>query len=385
MTTLQKFIHTLSDHLQKNNALQKIINKFRTDYSLIACIGVEIEFYLSKNIDPLEFQTLLGIAVKKEKGANQFEVDLPPSTNIIEYIEKISSTKSKIQIIAEKLRGNVNFSAKPFASDYGNSMHFHVNFIDSSALMNNRLLAEFAAVEEFIGDTERKTAAYSSVREDLSTGSTYKLPTEVELCKKSNVANPNIIYSFVPTEKMSFPRRRESSVGCHSHESGNLDPCLRRDDTDVLDLMGQSICHYMLDTFLIFMPNEDDYLRLDKNFMAPTNVSFGNNNRTVALRTPDLSPKRLEHRIANPLTDPYLAIFTILNSIFLGLKFPDKINNINKIYGNAFDQQYNLVSFPKSLTEALELFNLEFFIYLNDNRQRELATLESLLEIMKKL
>ncbi|WP_375332664.1 MULTISPECIES: glutamine synthetase [unclassified Candidatus Tisiphia] len=292
MTTLQQFIHTLSDHLQKNNALQKIIKKFQTDYSLIACIGVEIEFYLSKNIDPLEFQTLLGIAVKKEKGANQFEVDLPPSTNIIEYIEKISSTKSKIQIIAEKLRGNVNFSAKPFASDYGSSMHFHVNFI-----------------------------------------------------------SPN-----------------------------NLENCILN-----IDLIGQSICHYMLDTFLIFMPNEDDYLRLDKNFMAPTNVSFGNNNRTVALRIPDLSPKRLEHRIANPLTDPYLAIFTILNSIFLGLKFPDKINNINKIYGNAFDQQYNLVSFPKSLTEALKLFNLEFFIYLNDNRQRELATLESLLEIMKKL
>ena len=53
-------------------------------------------------------------------------------------------------------------------------------------LINNRLLTEFAAVEEFIGDTERKTAAYFSVREDLSTGSTYKLPTEVELCKKSN-------------------------------------------------------------------------------------------------------------------------------------------------------------------------------------------------------
>ncbi|WP_342279096.1 glutamine synthetase [Candidatus Tisiphia endosymbiont of Myopa tessellatipennis] len=292
MTTLQQFIHTLSDHLQKNNALQKIIKKFQTDYSLIACIGVEIEFYLSKNIDPLEFQTLLGIAVKKEKGANQFEVDLPPSTNIIEYIEKISSTKSKIQIIAEKLRGNVNFSAKPFASDYGSSMHFHVNFIS---------------------------------------------PNDLE----KSILN--------------------------------------------IDLIGQSICHYMLDTFLIFMPNEDDYLRLDKNFMAPTNVSFGNNNRTVALRIPDLFPKRLEHRIANPLTDPYLAIFTILNSIFLGLKFPDKINNINKIYGNAFDQQYNLVSFPKSLTEALKLFNLEFFIYLNDNRQRELATLESLLEIMKKL
>ncbi|WP_417905389.1 hypothetical protein [Candidatus Tisiphia endosymbiont of Micropterix aruncella] len=202
MTTPQNFVYKLSDHLQK------IINKFQTDYSLIPCIGVEIEFYLSKNVNPLELQTLLGIVVKKEKGNNQFEIDLPPSTNnIIEYIGKISSTKSKIQIITKKLRGKVNFSAKPFPNDYGSSMHFHVNFIDSSALMNS-------------------------------------------------VANPNIIYSFVPTEKMSFPCRRESSVGCHSRESKNLDTCLRRDGTDMLDLMGQSICHYMLDSFLIFMPNE---------------------------------------------------------------------------------------------------------------------------------
>ncbi|MFP3018718.1 MAG: palindromic element RPE1 domain-containing protein [Candidatus Tisiphia sp.] len=54
-------------------------------------------------------------------------------------------------------------------------------------LINNRLLAEFAAAPKFIGDTARKTASSTaSVREDLSTGSTYKLPTEVELCKKSN-------------------------------------------------------------------------------------------------------------------------------------------------------------------------------------------------------
>ncbi|MDR0329199.1 MAG: palindromic element RPE1 domain-containing protein [Rickettsia sp.] len=33
--------------------------------------------------------------------------------------------------------------------------------------------------EEFEGDTEHKTAAYKDVREDLSTGSTYKLPEEI--------------------------------------------------------------------------------------------------------------------------------------------------------------------------------------------------------------
>ncbi|MCC8483813.1 MAG: palindromic element RPE1 domain-containing protein, partial [Rickettsia endosymbiont of Labidopullus appendiculatus] len=39
--------------------------------------------------------------------------------------------------------------------------------------------------EEFEGDAERRTAAYLSVREDSSTASTYKLPAEVEFCKRS--------------------------------------------------------------------------------------------------------------------------------------------------------------------------------------------------------
>ncbi len=332
MTTPQNFIYKLSDYLQKNNALQKIINKFQTDYSLIPCIGVEIEFYLSKNIDPLKLQTLLGILVKKEKGDNQFEIDLPPSTNIIEYIGKISSTKSKIQIIAKKLQGKVNFSAKPLPNGYGSSMHFHVNFIDSSR----------------------------SISEEAALVATKQSPPNVIARPRECSGNPHSLDCFVAAK--AAPRNDVETLLRSGFTAPRNDISLLRTNTDMLDLMGQSICHYMLDSFLIFMPNEDDYLRLDKNFMAPTNVSFGNNNRTVAVRIPDSSPRRVEHRIANPLTDPYLAIFTILNSILLGLEFPDKINNINKIYGNAFDQQYHLVPLPKSLAEALALFDLQFFL-----------------------
>ncbi|HJD56066.1 MAG TPA: palindromic element RPE1 domain-containing protein [Rickettsia endosymbiont of Pyrocoelia pectoralis] len=50
---------------------------------------------------------------------------------------------------------------------------------------DNRPFQKFAYKEEFEGDTERRTAAYKSVREDSSTGSTYKLPLEVEFSEKS--------------------------------------------------------------------------------------------------------------------------------------------------------------------------------------------------------
>ena len=49
-----------------------------------------------------------------------------------------------------------------------------------------RPLRKLAYREEFEGDMERRTAVYTSVREDSSTGSTYKLPLEVEFPKRSN-------------------------------------------------------------------------------------------------------------------------------------------------------------------------------------------------------
>ncbi|MCC8398408.1 MAG: palindromic element RPE1 domain-containing protein [Rickettsia endosymbiont of Labidopullus appendiculatus] len=57
--------------------------------------------------------------------------------------------------------------------------------IEATGEKDIRPLAKLAYAEKFVGDTERRTAAYSSVREDSSTGSTHKLPAEVEFCKRS--------------------------------------------------------------------------------------------------------------------------------------------------------------------------------------------------------
>jgi RPE1 domain-containing protein len=48
-----------------------------------------------------------------------------------------------------------------------------------------RVLAKLADVRGFVGDTERRTGAYSMLGEDPSTGSTHKSPTAVEFCKNS--------------------------------------------------------------------------------------------------------------------------------------------------------------------------------------------------------
>ncbi len=48
---------------------------------------------------------------------------------------------------------------------------------------DNRPISKLAYAEGFEGDAERRTIAYSNVREDSSTASTYKSPAEVEFLK----------------------------------------------------------------------------------------------------------------------------------------------------------------------------------------------------------
>ncbi|HHF7349836.1 TPA: palindromic element RPE1 domain-containing protein [Legionella feeleii] len=51
--------------------------------------------------------------------------------------------------------------------------------------MQSRLLAKLAAVRAARGETARRTAVYTPVHEDSSTGSTKRCPNAVEFQKKS--------------------------------------------------------------------------------------------------------------------------------------------------------------------------------------------------------
>ena len=124
------------------------------------------------------------------------------------------------------------------------------------------------------------------------------------------------------------------------------------------------ICKNMLETFWIFCKAKEELERFDHKFMAPVNVSFSQNNRTSAIRIPTSPPKRIEHRLSNPMTCPHLALFVILKCIYISI-VSDKIEacsiNTYKVFGNAFDKQYNLPSFPSSVSKALDMFNPRFF------------------------
>ncbi len=77
----------------------------------------------------------------------------------------------------------------------------------------------------------------------------------------------------------------------------------------------------MAEAMLLFAPNANSFRRLRPRSYAPTAPTWGNNNRTVALRVPLGPPPacRIEHRTAGADASPYLALAAVLAGIHHGL------------------------------------------------------------------
>lgn len=105
-----------------------------------------------------------------------------------------------------------------------------------------------------------------------------------------------------------------------------------------------------------FCPHKEDYQRFEAITMdTPRTVSWGGNNRTVALRLPTTTGagqhRRIEHRLPSPTCNPYEALSALLLGIKHGLEHRI-LPTLPKIYGNANDEQYHLSLLPLSLTAA---------------------------------
>lgn len=157
------------------------------------------------------------------------------------------------------------------------------------------------------------------------------------------------------------------NISLHNEKNHNIfnDNLIEHFATGLLDSS-----HFMM---LIMAPKLQDYRRFDldlnrklfqlKKYTAPVNLSFGGDNRSCAIRvcksTKSPNSKRLEYRIASSEADIYLALSAILNALSFGLS--EKKNNYSIIYGNAFDDVYQLEKILKNIDEAQKYF------YRNDN------------------
>ncbi|MFS8037284.1 glutamine synthetase family protein [Xanthobacter sp. AM11] len=116
----------------------------------------------------------------------------------------------------------------------------------------------------------------------------------------------------------------------------------------------------MADATLIFVPSYNGYRRLVPGSYAPVSISWGYDNRSVAVRVPNGPPaaRRLEHRIAGAEAHPHLVLAAILAGMLEGLEA--QIEPPPPLSGNAYEHDAPRLS--PSMAEAVARFGASPFI-----------------------
>lgn len=130
-----------------------------------------------------------------------------------------------------------------------------------------------------------------------------------------------------------------------SHEPHRMSKMMRH------FLAGQQRC--MPELLALVAPNINSYARLVPGFWAPTQASWGIDNRTCALRVINSSPssQRIEYRVPGADTNAYLAMAVALASGLYGVE--NELELTDSIQGNAYAVSLDdSLQLPRSLYEA---------------------------------
>jgi len=114
-------------------------------------------------------------------------------------------------------------------------------------------------------------------------------------------------------------------------------------------LMPQLLC--------MMAPTINSYTRLIPGFWAPTDGTWGVENRTTALRVIPGSDKsqRVEHRLGSADANPYLALAAALGAGLYGIE--KEWQPEPPVTGNAYDQKHQeFLALPRTLWDAAQSF-----------------------------
>ncbi len=255
----------------------------------------------------------------------------------------------------------------------GIELEFYLTNSDQSQISQNQIVENFIAdltkqipqnstiyqieKEQGQGQIEVKTAFNSDllkVCRDI---------LEIKSLAKDLAQQKNLVASFAAQPFVhDCGSALQFNISLHDKDDNNI----LFSDEKFLAKVASSLLE-MTDAMMIFLaPHSQDYVRfsheINRNlfkkgkFIAPTNLSFGADNRTCAIRIPAKS-QRLEYRVAAANCEITLAMSAILLAILSGIK--NEINPQKQIHGNAFDEQYKMKDFCQSFDEAKEKFFAE--------------------------
>ncbi|WP_420546687.1 glutamine synthetase family protein [Curvivirga sp.] len=125
--------------------------------------------------------------------------------------------------------------------------------------------------------------------------------------------------------------------------------------TEMLRHAAGGLLKYMRESMLMFAPHYNSYKRLRPYSLAPTDVNWGYENRSGAVRIPasDAKARRIEHRVAGADANPYLVLTAMLAAALEGIE--NKIDPGAPIEGLAYEGRTH-ESLPASWYEAIELY-----------------------------
>ncbi len=72
------------------------------------------------------------LSLDEEDGHGQVEVSLPPTDDIPKIISQLNNLKKYANLIAGEQNLLADFSAKPYAGQYGNGLHIHIHLNDEN-------------------------------------------------------------------------------------------------------------------------------------------------------------------------------------------------------------------------------------------------------------
>ena len=152
-------------------------------------------------------------------------------------------------------------------------------------------------------------------------------------------------------------------------QSGHIHLSLTRDgrpvfhDAGAVDGISATLRHFiggqqalMRELMALIGPTVNSYTRLVPGFWAPTNATWGVENRTCALRVVRGGPdaQRVEFRVAGADANPYLALAAALGAGLWGIEH--EIEPTAPLQGNAYEARVPArLRLPRSLGEAADL------------------------------
>jgi glutamine synthetase len=164
---------------------------------------------------------------------------------------------------------------------------------------------------------------------------------------------------------MAKPFADHPGNGLHVHVSlaGAQGPIFadRQNGTAKLHHAVQGLLATMEESQLGYVHTYNGFRRMQLGSYAPASLSWGENNRSVAIRLPEAEPpaRRLEHRLAGADANPYIVTALVLAGMVKGMD--DAVDPSAAVDGNAYTDA-SLKRLSPFMDDAIERFDASAFV-----------------------